>query len=471
MLNILPIKSVREEDKEIFGENVIKLARLAHHGLPVEDGIVVAAPVEKITHLFDLFKIYSRREFEENKEKFKNEFFEIPHYEGFDSELSGKTANPKEIWGSLLRVWFGIVESRVYREGFNKKHSLKLPGQIVLFAREIKASGRAYFDRLKNEVLVKMDSGELSFEEGIELDKAVTLAERVLHLPFVYSFIIDDSRLKLTRVTAFTGKEIFEIESVKTVNPKPKQKIKVNLNKRAVRLFLKIDKGFVTDSEVDGFIFEPNEKEDFDEKAFRFSELSFSYPALPVVYKFGRVSKSEDGSFRDSLEEDAKAFLFARHKKRLLNTQICLPPVNSIEQLMQAKRDLSSLGIIRKASLKVWMQVAYPENLIMLENYLTGGVDGVIVDIDALAGRLGGEDRGVNSVLIYALERFIEEPFKILHKLGIPVMVFGKLALDHQMLEKLVNMGVYAVIMDGDEAVNTRENITSFERSHRNLAS
>lgn len=468
MINFLPIKSIREEDKELFGENIIKLARLSHHNLPVGEGLAVAPPLEQIENIFSGLNISAKEEFESNKEKFSAKFFKILPPEGFLEEISNKRIDSGQVWQNVLKSWFNLLESKIFREGYDKKHLSSLPGQVVLFATDISASGRAFYDRFKKEVLVRMEEGELKFEDGLKVDQIIIAAERILHLPYIYSFVIDSGEMKITKVSPFTDKKVFETE-LKSVNPKPKLSLKVNLNKRAVKLFLEVGKGFVSDPEVDGFILNGGVKEDFDLRAFRLSELAASFQAHPVIYSFGEVDRSEDGSYRDTLEEEAKVFLFARHKKKLLNTQIALPPVNSVESLMQIKRDLSSLGVLRKASLKFWMKAATPENLIQIENYITGGFDGIIIDLDGINKNLSGGEKRVSSSVVEMLEKFIEEPLKILHKAQIPVIVTGRIALDHQLLERLVNMGVYGIVIDSDESVYTRDNIKELEQGHQNL--
>lgn len=471
MINFLPIKSIREEDKDLFGDHIVKLARLSHHNLPVEEGLAVSPPKEIILDIFEDLKIWSKEEFEVNRQKFETKFFEIPRSEGFSGALSEKRIDSAQVWKNILKVWLNMIESKIHREGFNKKKILELPGQVVFFATEIKSSGKAFYDRFKKEVLVKMEEGELEFEDGIKLDRVVIEAEKILHLPYVYNFIVDRGEVKITRLSPFTEKTIFESE-VQVLNPKPKQQLKVNLNKRAVKLFIQIEKGFVANPDVDGFITGGDNSEDFDQRAFRLSEIAASFQAHPVIFSFGEVAEDQDGSFRDSLEEEARVFLFARHKKRLLNTQVALPSVNSIEKFMQIKRDLSSLGIIRKASLKFWMRAAIPENLIQIENYITGGFDGIIIDLDGLTKNLTGDERIKMSLgIIEMIKRFIEEPLKILHKERIPVILAGKTLMDHQLLEHLVNSGIYGIVIDGDESYSVREGIKGLESGHQNLIS
>jgi hypothetical protein len=59
---------------------------------------------------------------------------------------------------------------------------------------------------------------------------------------------------------------------------------------------------------------------------------------------------------------------------------------------MQLKRELAVKKLVRKNSLQLWMEVAVPENIVNIEDYLLAGIDGVVLNIDELAAHLNGYD-------------------------------------------------------------------------------
>ena len=133
------------------------------------------------------------------------------------------------------------------------------------------------------------------------------------------------------------------------------------------------------------------------------------------------------------------------------------------------KRELAVRKFTRRNWFKIWLEVGVPENVINLEDYLTSGLDGVVLNIDELMAFLGGFDAMSEEVSFYkkdirALALFLGDGLKVLHRAKIPFIAYGKMTLDSRVLDFLVDMGVYGVVVERYEADSAREYLYQVEK-------
>lgn len=236
-----------------------------------------------------------------------------------------------------------------------------------------------------------------------------------------------------------------------------------------------VDGIFISGEKITDNALKPEER--FEQKVFKLVEAAESYPNLSVVYKLSDLVEKRNGvrgSLRllhqqSLLKEDVEVVKFARNKKNLLNVVLAVPFTRSLHEFLKIKRDLASLGIARKGSLKLWFEVCVPENIINIEDYLTAGLDGVIINLDELASLLGGFDPGEPESVFYkaevsALVKFISDALKILQKAKIPTLVCGSLSLHDEILEMLFERGVTGIIADFVAASSLNEHLSFVEK-------
>lgn len=427
----LPIKSIRTEDYQELGKDIISLGKLNQFGLPVADGIVV---------------------FPQNLEKIL-----VP--EQLKKELSKRGLNAKKVWDSLLKKGFATP-------------------QPIFFTNKITASGRAFLDG--EEVII--DSNKiLSHEQEVEIDQLVRVANKVLFIPQIYHFIIDSRNkvesIKFVKVTEYTPQiDPDSIGADKKINSQIKRivSLKQELPKSALKVFVEdIDSGKV---DADGASFSYSPSEDLDLQILRLYNSAASLKENPVIFKLEDSSLNLIRS-KDLLKKQVEIFLFSRHKKHLLNTQICIPLTRSASELMQIKRDLAALKVFRKGSLKMWLEMAVPENLINIEDYLVAGIDGVIINLEKLAAQIGGFDKSGEEAFFYegqssSLIKFLEDGLRVLHKSKIPVLVSGVLATNDEVLGFLIDRGVYGIIVKFSNALGIKDHLSFLEKhliQHKNI--
>ncbi|MCH7951850.1 phosphoenolpyruvate synthase [Patescibacteria group bacterium] len=175
------------------------------------------------------------------------------------------------------------------------------------------------------------------------------------------------------------------------------------------------------------------------------------------------------GAFRYIADEavfdlELMAIKKVRNKAGLKNLWLMIPFVRTVKELIAVKRIVASHGLTRSPSFKFWMMVEIPSNVILLEEFIDAGIDGVSVGTNDLIMLLLGVDRdneevaplfdGRNPAVLWALERII----RIAHEKGVTSSVCGQApSIYPDLTEKLVAWGITSVSVSPDMIEQTRE--------------
>ncbi|KKQ73903.1 MAG: Phosphoenolpyruvate synthase, partial [Candidatus Woesebacteria bacterium GW2011_GWB1_38_5b] len=129
------------------------------------------------------------------------------------------------------------------------------------------------------------------------------------------------------------------------------------------------------------------------------------YRALPGGEKWEPVEPNPLMGFRGAFRYVSNPEVFhleleAIKKVRLKykNLALMIPYVHSPEELSKVRRLVASAGLFDSATFRFWMMVELPVNVIMLEDFLKVGVDGVSVGSNDLTMLLLGTDRDNSEV-------------------------------------------------------------------------
>lgn len=174
--------------------------------------------------------------------------------------------------------------------------------------------------------------------------------------------------------------------------------------------------------------------------------------------------------FRLELETIKKV----RNEKGLKNLWLMIPFVRTIDELIKVKELVESSGLKRSETFKLWMMVEIPSNVILLDDFIKVGLDGISVGSNDLTMLLLGTDRDNNLVakefneqnqaILWALEKVI----KTAQKYNITSSLCGQAASTYpDLLEKLINWGITSVSVSPDMIDKTREEIAGFEKQSR----
>jgi len=171
------------------------------------------------------------------------------------------------------------------------------------------------------------------------------------------------------------------------------------------------------------------------------------------------------------LRLEAEAIKIVRNKKKLKNLWIMLPFVRTPKELREVKKLLLSYGLMRSPSLKLWLMVEIPANVVLLEKFAQVGIDGVSLGTNDLTMLMLGVDRDnprvasnykeTNPAVLWAIEKTI----KTCQKLGLTSSMCGQAPSNHPaLLKKLVRWGITSVSVNPDVIEKTRLLIAKAEK-------
>lgn len=450
MIEILPIKHLTDEDAPVFGSLNVALGKLQGANFPVANGIVITAPDFHLKTAFEHFDfgLASQRSghkeiFEQSLTLVKKELEKISVPENLKIETkkhrkflvnSQVVTSLQQLWHILLFNWIEQIKQRLWKDGFYPGITEGLDSQVIIFIKSLNKPNPPDLKKIS------------------DLEK---LANKKLFLTHKYEWIIDNG-VKLIKVLPYTPSVIPEQAGIYTNSARSDLVKTIS----AVKAFLDLSKGLVIEHDVDGIYIQAEKIPDWEELVFKIVESATTFFSNPVLVKFS-----------NKFDTQIEALDFVRHKKGLLNAHIVTPLVRTSQELAQIKRDLAVKKLLRKNSLQIWMSVETPENIINLEDYLLAGIDGVVLNLDEMIGYLVGFDHRQEETAFYKKEvsgllKFLEDKLKLLHKSKVPFLAFGSICLEKEVLEFLVQKGVYGIVFEKYEVSGARDLLHQTETKH-----
>ncbi len=151
-------------------------------------------------------------------------------------------------------------------------------------------------------------------------------------------------------------------------------------------------------------------------------------------------------------------------RKNLTNLWLMIPFVHRVWELKEVKKIIASEKLSRSSSFKLWMMVEVPSNVILLEDFIKVGIDGVSIGSNDLTMLLLGVDRDNSELaqvfderdpaVLWALERVI----KTASKNKIDCSICGQAPSQYpDLVEKLVEWGITSISVNPDVIESTRE--------------
>jgi len=160
---------------------------------------------------------------------------------------------------------------------------------------------------------------------------------------------------------------------------------------------------------------------------------------------------------------ELEAIKRVRNTMNLTNLNLMIPFVRTIDELREVKKEISKSGLSRSHSFKLFMMCEIPSNVILIEEFIKEGIDGVSIGSNDLTMLVLGTDRDnaeVASVfderdpaVLWAIERVI----KACHKHNIPVSICGQApSVYPSLVEQLVSWGITSISVSPDAIDDTR---------------
>ncbi|MBI2196598.1 hypothetical protein HYU45_03210 [Candidatus Daviesbacteria bacterium] len=504
MTEILPIRLLRDEDSLIFGSLNVSLGKLARMDFPVAPGIAVTPPTLKLKTTLESFDFGRKEVFQQTLTLVKIKINKIPVPEVLIREagnhkvffLDGrKIKGLKALWVDLLDFWLEQLKTRLWNGGFYPGITENLSPKVVAFVNNPEAFVTSYEDNLQDDVVVNTKSGKLHPTDLKKIVELTELADKKLFIPNEYEWVVDRG-VKLVGIKPYTPNHVIpgtnEVRTPESDSGRAAlARMTESKSKSAVKVFFDLSQGLVVEKDVDPDsigvdgvyiasekIFDLNKPhESFDNLVFKLVESAMTFPDSPVLFKLADKSEGMGkvrGALRlihqkNLLDPLLDALDFARHKRGLNNIHIVIPFVRGVGELLQVKRELATKKLMRKASLQYWMEVAIPENIINMEDYLLSGIDGVVLNLNELLAHLNGFDPAEPELSLYKNEvsgliKFLEDGIRLLHKSQVPFIAYGSLSLYPKVLEFLVGKGVYGVVVEKYEAHSAHDLLHQTEK-------
>ncbi len=175
----------------------------------------------------------------------------------------------------------------------------------------------------------------------------------------------------------------------------------------------------------------------------------------------------DESVFRLELE----AIKNVRNKLGHKNLWLMIPFVRTKEQMLKVKQIVAGHGLSRSNSFKLWMMVEIPSNVILLDDFISVGIDGVSIGSNDLTMLILGTDRDNETVapvyderdpaVLWALEKIV----KTAHKHNITCSICGQApSIYSDLTEKLVEWGITSVSVSPDAVDRTRRIVYEAEK-------
>ncbi len=160
-----------------------------------------------------------------------------------------------------------------------------------------------------------------------------------------------------------------------------------------------------------------------------------------------------------------------RVREKYDNLHLMIPFVRSPEELAKVRRLVASEGLFEKSTFKFLMMCEIPVNVIMIEEFIKVGIDGISVGSNDLTMLLLGTDRDNSEVssefnerseaVYWALRRVIRK----CHKHNVTISICGQAPSEYEdMVRKLVRWGITSLSINPDSVDRVRGVIAEAEK-------
>ena len=158
-------------------------------------------------------------------------------------------------------------------------------------------------------------------------------------------------------------------------------------------------------------------------------------------------------------------------REKYKNLWLMIPFVRSPQELKMVRRIVAAEGLFESPTFKFWMMVELPVNVILMEEFIKVGIDGVSIGSNDLTMLITGTDRDNESVagafnerspaVLWALKRVVTSCAKA----GISSSICGQAPSTYDdLVAELVKMGITSVSVNPDAVNRVRHVILDTER-------
>ena len=172
----------------------------------------------------------------------------------------------------------------------------------------------------------------------------------------------------------------------------------------------------------------------------------------------------------DVFKLEIEALKIVRNKLGYKNLHLMLPFVRTVDELKACKKLLSSFGLTRKGNFELYMMVEIPSAIILMDDFIDVGIDGISIGSNDLTMLILGVDRDnpkvaqvydeLNPAVLWALEKAITTA----KRRNIKASICGQAPSRYpELTRKLVKWGINSVSVSPDVAYLTRKIVSESE--------
>lgn len=157
------------------------------------------------------------------------------------------------------------------------------------------------------------------------------------------------------------------------------------------------------------------------------------------------------------------------------NLHVMIPFVRSVDELKQVKRIIYAAGLERTSSFHLIMMAELPVNVILIDEFIDVGIDGISIGSNDLTMLTLGTDRDnetiaseyseLNPAVLWSLKRLIQSANK--HKIASSICGQAP-SVYPELTEQLVSWGITSISVSPDRINLTRKLIYEAEKLHVN---
>jgi len=173
----------------------------------------------------------------------------------------------------------------------------------------------------------------------------------------------------------------------------------------------------------------------------------------------------------DLYKLEIEALKKVREQEGFKNLHLMIPFVRTVDEMRKVKEMTEEFGLKQSQDFKLWQMVEIPSNVIMLEEFLALGIDGVSIGSNDLTQLTLGADRDNQTLAeIFderdeAVLRSIEYIIKTCRKHNVTCSICGQApSVYPEITEFMVKNGVTSVSVTPDMIGTTRKLIASVEK-------
>jgi pyruvate,water dikinase len=173
----------------------------------------------------------------------------------------------------------------------------------------------------------------------------------------------------------------------------------------------------------------------------------------------------------DLFKLELEAIKQVRESGDLKNLWLMIPFVRTVDEMKQVKKLVEDFGLVRSHDFKLWMMCEIPSNVILLEQFIKVGIDGISIGSNDLTQLTLGVDRDNNTLAKTFDERddsvvlSIEYVIKTCRKHNVTCSICGQApSVYPEITEMMVKAGTTSVSVTPDMILQTRKVIASVEK-------